>query len=72
GLTATISELKKGIDQCLGFGNMYKEYIKQINSDNKNDFCAYVSIPRLRNHFIKPVVLKLLAHRKNLEAKLTQ
>jgi len=69
-LEITIGEVKKGIDQCLAFGNTYKEYTKQINSANKNDFCAYAAIPRVRNHFIKPVVLKLLKHQKNLEAKL--
>lgn len=68
----TINEIKKGIDLSLSIGRRYKEYIQEINTEDKNDFCAYAALPRLRNYFIKPTVLKLLMFQKNLEHKLSQ
>jgi hypothetical protein len=53
-------------------GLKYKNYLNQVNSADKNDFCVYAAMPQLRNHFILPIITRLMKNRKDLKDKIKQ
>jgi len=48
----------------------YKNYLNQVNSADKNDFCVYAAMPQLINNFILPIVTRLMKQRRDLKQKI--
>ena len=49
--------------------NKYQVYESQVNSEQLRDFCVYAAIPRLRDYFIKPTMVRLFYLRNKLQAQ---
>jgi hypothetical protein len=69
-IKAAIDKIKTDVQELFGLGRKYKDYSQQVDSASRRDFCVYAAIPRLRNYFIKPVIVKLEALAEKLEATL--
>jgi|GEM_PF-1844880 len=69
---AAVTAIDQEIKNLSAVGAKYKGYLSQVNSADKNDFCVYAAMPRLRNQFILPIIMRLMKNRRDLEKKLNQ
>jgi len=64
-----IGKIDGQIAELLDMGRKYKTYVRQVDGDSPRDFCAYAAIPRLRNYFVKPILLEMLKTKNDLNNK---
>ncbi len=57
------------ISDLLVMSQKYKKYIRAVDGDSPRDFCVYAALPRVRNFFIKPVLVEMLKARHDLKNK---
>jgi hypothetical protein len=65
-----IEAIDQEVENLSAVGMKYKKYLHKVNSADKNDFCVYAAMPRLRNQFIRPLITRLMENRRDLKDKL--
>jgi len=65
-----VSTLQNQVVELFALGRKYKDYSQQVDNNSRRDFCVYAAIPRLRNYFLKPVIVNLETLSQKLEATL--
>jgi len=57
------------IQKLSATGQKYKTYMRQVDGQSPRDFCVYAAMPRVRNFFIRPIMLEMIDARKKLDNK---